>query len=216
MNYADIRQQVIDGCLSIQRKGLIRGTSGNISVRGGDGVVMAISPSGIPYEELTQDMIPVLDLYGHPVDEYGRKPSSELPMHLAVMKARPDVGAVVHTHSRFSTIIGILGEELPVLTIPLMFYAPNPAPIAPFELPGSAELGEGVVQYLGNGHAVIMEHHGLLTVGTTIEEAITCSEYIEEGAEIAYYCRLATGSYPAIPEDKVNEMLRILDSGRTL
>ena len=216
MNYLDIRQQVIDASLKTQKLGLIRGTSGNISVRSSDGKVIAITPSSIPYEELTPEMIPLIALDGTVV-EGNCKPSSELPMHLAVMNARPDVNAVVHTHSKFSTILGIIGQELPVNTIPLMFYAPKPAPIVPFELPGSKALGEAVVNGLGSrGSAVILEMHGLLAVGKTLDKALSCTEYVEEGAEIALYCKLATGEVRSIPTDKMLQMLEIVRSGRAL
>lgn len=216
MNYTDIRKQVIDASLKAQKLGLIRGTSGNISVRSENGEVIAITPTSIPYEDLTPDLIPLVDPEGKTV-EGDTKPSSELPMHLAVMNARRDVNAVVHTHSKYSTILSIIGQELPVNTIPLIAYAPSPAPIVPFEFPGTEMLGQAVVQGLGeHGHAVILELHGLLTVGKTLEKAMTCSEYVEEGAEIALYCKLATGNACGIPEDKIQTMLQFLMKGRAL
>ena len=138
-------------------------------------------------------------------------------MHLAVMRARPDVNAVVHTHSKFSTILSIIDEPLPVCTIPLIMYAPNPAPIMPFEFPGSQSLGESAVKGLGDrGSAVILAMHGLLTVGKTLDKALTCTEYIEEGTEIAVITKLATGETRGIPQEKINEMIQILMSGRAL
>jgi len=215
MRYEDIRKQVIDGCFDMQKKNLIRGTSGNISIRC-DENLFAISPSSIPYEKLTTNMIPLVDMEGNVVESSAR-PSSELPMHLTILRARPDVNCIVHTHSKFSTILSILKMELPICTIPLLFYAPNPAPIVPFELPGSEELGQAVVKGLGkDGQAVIMEQHGLLAVGESLEKAMTCCEYIEEGAEIAYYCRLAADEVRAIPNDKVEKMMEILSTGRAL
>lgn len=214
--YTEIRKQVIKASLDTQKKGLIRGTSGNISIRSADGKVVAITPTSIPYEELTPEMIPLVDLDGNIVDGC-TKPSSELPMHLAVMRARPDVNAVVHTHSKFSTLLSIIGEPLPICTVPLMLYAPDPAPIMPFELPGSVELGESAVRGLGEkGNAVILELHGLLSVGKTIDKAMTCTEYIEEGAEIAFLTKLATGATKGIPDDKVKLLLEILSTGRAL
>ena len=216
MSYNDIRAAVIKASLDVQKKGLIRGTSGNISLRSEDGKVIAITPSSIPYEDLTPEMIPLVDSDGNIV-EGDTKPSSELPMHLAVMRARPDVNAVVHTHSKFSTILSIIDEPLPVCTIPLIMYAPNPAPIMPFEFPGSQSLGESAVKGLGDrGSAVILAMHGLLTVGKTLDKALTCTEYIEEGAEIAVITKLATGETRGIPQEKIKEMIQILMSGRAL
>jgi len=216
MSYTDIRQQVIDASIKAQKLGLIRGTSGNISLRSDDKEVVAITPTSIPYEDLTPEMIPLVTLDGKIV-EGNTRPSSELPMHLAVLRARGDVNAVVHTHSKFSTILGIIGQELPVNTIPLIAYAPKPAPIVPFEFPGTEMLGAAAAKGLGErGSAVILELHGLLTVGKTLEKAMTCSEYVEEGAEIAFYCRLASGNVRGIPDDKIQAMIQFLTSGRAL
>lgn len=93
-------------------------------------------------------------------------------------------------------------------------YAPNPAPIMPFEFPGSQSLGESAVKGLGDrGSAVILAMHGLLTVGKTLDKALTCTEYIEEGAEIAVITKLATGETRGIPQEKIKEMIQILMSG---
>lgn len=223
--YKELRQQVIDASRLIQRKGLIRGTSGNISLRSADGAAIAITPSGIEYEELTWDMIPLIDEAGNVIPceanetvlAKGYKPSSEVLMHTAVLRARGDAAAVVHTHSKFSTLLSFLGQELPVMTIPMIAYFPTPAPIVPFELPGSAALAEAAVMGLGaRGNAVILEKHGLLTVGKTLEKALTCTEYIEEGAEYVYLLRAAGSPVEGIDHAKIREMLDILKSGRAL
>ena len=216
MNYSDIRKKIIEASLKAQKLGLINGTSGNISVRSADGKAIAITPTSVPYEDLTPDMVPLVDSCGKLLKgECG--PSTELPMHLAVLNARRDINAVVHTHSKFSTILGNIGQRLPVCTIPLIAYGPDPAPIVPFELPGSSELGQAVVKALGEkGCAVILELHGLLTVGADLDAAMSCSEYIEEGAQIAFYCRLAGGSIKEIPPDKMRQAMEIWASGRAL
>jgi len=252
MDYEEARRQVIEACLGMQKKGLIRGTSGNVSVRirkyadaepdprWADEDCLAISPTSIPYEDLTPEMIPIVDMQGNVLDG-SCKPSSELPLHLAVMRARTDAGAVVHTHSKFSTIMGILGQKIPLNTIPMVYYVKRPVPVASFEIPGSKELGDAVVREL-NGisldearsdyprKAVLLEHHGLVTLGKDMEDALCVAEYVEEAAEIAYYVSLADSAGTAhhslismigsvsgsIPDAKVAEMLKIADSGRAL
>ncbi len=216
MNYTDIRTKIIEASLKAQKLGLIKGTSGNISLRSEDGKVVAITPTSIPYEDLTPEMIPLVNSSGKLL-EGAYKPSIELPMHLAIMNARKDINSVVHTHSKFSTILGNIGAPLPVCTIPLIIYGPDPAPIVQFELPGSDELGRAVVKALGEkGSAVILELHGLLTVGASLDAAMSCSEYIEEGAEIALYCRLAGGAAKEIPADKIQKAMEFWSSGRAL
>ena len=216
MNYKDIRQEVIDASLKAQRLGLIRGTSGNISLKSTDGKVIAITPSAIPYEDLRPEMIPLVDEMGN-VLEGTCKPSSELPMHTAVLRARPEQRAVVHTHSKCSTILSVIEEPLPVMTIPMVQYSPHTVPIIPFFLPGSLELAEAVTEAIGKTNmAVLLGQHGLLTVGPTLQDAMSCAEYVEEAAEIALYCKLITGKLKALPGESVKALLAILESGRAV
>ncbi len=215
MEYMDIRRAVIDASLKAQKQGLIRGTSGNISIRSDDGKVIAITPTSIPYELLAPEDIPLIDENGT-VLEGKNKPSSEMPMHTAIMRARRDVYAIVHTHSKFATVLSIIGQPLPVMTVPLIGYAPDPAPIVPFEVPGSDQLGQAVVRALGKkGSAAILEHHGMIAVGKTIQKAMSCTDYVEEGAEIAFYCSLA-GPVKGISAQQIAHMREILSSGRAL
>lgn len=224
-DYREIRQQCIDASLYVQKKGLINGTSGNISIRSDDGKVVAITPSGVEYQSLEWDMIPLVDLGCNILDIEANervirehlKPSSEVPMHTAVLKARPDINVVVHTHCKYCTILSYLGQELPIMTIPMIAYFPTPAPIAPFELPGSRALAESAIKGLGEkGSAVILEKHGLLTVGKTMQKALDCTEYIEEGAEYAYLLRAAGAKVEGIETARILEMFEILKSGRAL
>ena len=107
-----VRAAVITAALRLLDAGLVRGTSGNVSARDGD--LVAVTPTGVDYRRLDAASVPVVGLDGRVVD--GRlAPSSELPLHLAVYRARPDVGAVVHTHSTFATTFAVLGEELPAV-----------------------------------------------------------------------------------------------------
>lgn len=185
MKYLSERESMIAACLYMQRSGMIKGTSGNISVRVPEGVL--ISPSGVAYESLRAEDISLVSLKGQTLS--GAKPSSELPLHLAVYRAREDVGAVVHSHSKFSTVMASLCETLPAVTVPgCEFY---PVKSAPFVLPGSEALAEKTVEKLGDGSAVLMEHHGLLSVGKELSGAMKAAEYVEENAEIAYWLYLS-------------------------
>ena len=185
MEYLSERESIIAACLYMQRSGMIKGTSGNISVRVAEGVL--ITPSGTDYELLKPEDISLVSLEGQALS--GAKPSSEMPLHLAVYKAREDVGAVVHSHSRFSTVMASLCEVLPAVTVPgCEFY---PVKSAPFVLPGSEELADVTVEKLGKGSAVLMEHHGLLCAGKNLPAAMKAAEYVEENAEIAYWLHLS-------------------------
>lgn len=210
MEYTDIRQSIIAAALYMQRSGMIRGTSGNISVRVPEGVL--VTPSSVPYEELEPEDICLVSLEGEHLD-CRRRPSSETPLHLAVYAARPDVGAVVHAHSEYSTVMASLCGVLPAVTVPgTEFY---PVKSVPFLLPGSEALADAVAEALGDGSAVIMAHHGLVCAAQTLKKAMGAAEYVEENARIAYRLRLA-GSESAIPEAEIAKLKAALSQGKAI
>lgn len=206
--YQEIREKVIHYSLQTQKRGLIRGTSGNISLRSDDGQVIAITPSGIPYEELKPESIPLVDEYGNVLD--GKfKPSSELPMHTHILREKKDINAVIHTHAKYCTIMSILNVELPAMTVPQLSMGLFPIKVVPFEIPGSEELGDAIIKYLGdNGKAVMLANHGLINIDKTIERAFAGTEYLEEAAEIAYYCLLGGGMH-SIPQNMIETLIEI-------
>ena len=138
--------------------GLVRGTEGNASARAGE--LVAISPSALAYETLRPEDVSVVTRAGVVLE--GRRPSVELPLHLAVYAARPDVGAVVHTHSPRAT-------------------AKPPVPVADGES-GTAELGAAVVAAAGDGHAVVIRDHGPVCFGVDLTEALTRAFELEDRA----------------------------------
>ncbi len=160
--------------------GLITGSSGNVSLRVGEGIL--ITPTGIPWERVRPEGIVALDFAGR-VRGRGH-PSSEWRLHLVLLRARPDVRAVVHTHSPFATAAALFDQALPVLhdegrllfgeTIPLARHAP----------PGTWELAQNALAALGEGRAVLLPRHGAVAVGRTLDEALTLAEKIEEAARL--------------------------------
>jgi L-ribulose-5-phosphate 4-epimerase len=117
IKYEDIRRQVLEAALRSNELGLIHGTSGNISIRDEKDNVVAITPSGIPYQTMKVEDIAIVDLDGNWIDG-PYKPSSETPMHTGILKNRPDMNAVVHTHSKYATVMSMSGEPLPSATLP--------------------------------------------------------------------------------------------------
>lgn len=211
VDYQEIREKVIYFSLQSQKTGLIKGTSGNISLRSDDGKVIAITPTSIPYELLKPEDIPLVDENGKVLD--GKtKPSSELPMHTHVLRARKDINAVVHTHAMFCTVMSVLNISLPAMTVPQLGMGLFPVNVIPFEMPGSEDLGNAIVNGLGDGgKGVLMANHGMLVVDTSLEKAFAGAEYLEEAAQIAYYSLLGGGINP-IPEKIINIMVEIAKS----
>ena len=156
MKYEKIRKQVLDAILDAVDQGLIKGTSGNIALRDDEDDVVAITPSGIPYKGMTLEDIAIVDLNGKWL-EGNYKPSSEVPMHTAVLRARPDVKATVHTHAMNATIMAMGDDaELKPITPPQCEFVP--VGIVPFTMPGSDEVADKVVEALGkDGRSVLIK-----------------------------------------------------------
>lgn len=198
MKYEGIRRQVLDALHKAAACGLIHGTSGNIAVRDPIENVIAISPSARPYDSMTVEEIAVVTPDGTWIDG-AYKPSSETPMHTAVYRARPDVGATVHAHGMFSTIMAMQGGELPPTTPPQAELAPIRT--VPFALPGSDELARSVAETLGENRVVLLKNHGSFCCGKDMEAALSAAIYTEEAAQTAYYALLLGKFQPLRPEE---------------
>jgi L-fuculose-phosphate aldolase len=144
----EVREELVGTLRRMAEGGLVRGTEGNASARAGKLVV--VSPTGLPYDTLRPEDVCLVTARGDLVD--GPEPSVELPMHLAVLAARPDVGAVVHTHSPRAT-------------------ANPPVPVA-VGVSGTPELGAAVVEAAGDGLAVVIQDHGPVCFGTDLADAL--------------------------------------------
>jgi L-fuculose-phosphate aldolase len=144
--------------------GLVVGTAGNLSVRLDDRV--AITPSAVPYEELTPDRVALVALDGTALEG---DPSRELPLHLAVYR-ETDADAVVHTHSPWATALACTAHELPAVHY-LVAELGGPVRVAPYATPGSEELGQALLPALTERSAALLASHGGVTVGATLEQA---------------------------------------------
>ncbi|MEU6556824.1 class II aldolase/adducin family protein [Streptomyces sp. NPDC046915] len=161
--------------------GLVVGTSGNVSVRVGDTVL--VTPSGIPYDRLTRHDVTGVDLTGRQV--LGTLvPTSELPMHLAVYRTTDAaVGAVVHTHAVHATAVSTLVTELP--TVHYMTSAlGGPVRVAPYATYGTEELAENMLRALADRSGCLLQNHGTITYGTTLDQAY------DRTAQLEWMCRL--------------------------
>lgn len=205
MKYENARKQVLEAILDALEKGLIHGTSGNIALKDEEENIIAITPSGISYKGMKPEDIAIVDMDGKWIDG-PYKPSSELPMHMAVMKARPEIKATVHTHSMFATIMA-MGEnpELRPITPPQCEF--TPVKIVPFTTPGTDEVAEKVAEAIGKkGRACLIKNHGMFTCGRDMKAAMYATEYTEEMAQTAYYAK-AIGVYEPMPRE-VEQLLQ--------
>ena len=186
MKYVKIRKQVLEAILEAVDLGLISGTSGNIAVQDEDENIVAITPSGIIYKTMKAEDIAIVDMDGNWIDGQF-KPSSETPMHTAVLRARDDVKATVHTHGMFATIMAMNDEPLLPITPPQSEFVP--VNIVPFVMPGSDELAGTVVDTLADGRAVLLKNHGMFCCGRSIKDAMAATIYTEEMAKRDILCQ---------------------------
>lgn len=164
-------------------KGLVKGTSGNISARIPGANMFLIKPSGARMDSLKPEELVLVDLNGNKISG-ARGVSAETPMHAAIYRARGDVMAVVHTHAPTATAFGIAGKAILPLQIEVFMLLPNGVPVVPFLQPGSVALAEAVQEKMASFDAVILENHGIVTVGVSVEAACCLNEMVEESAKI--------------------------------
>lgn len=198
------KKQVIEAAQEMERKGLVVGTAGNISLRlkAADGQeLLAITPSGRYYDSLKVDDIVVVDFAGQKV-EGELKATIETVMHIEVHKARKKMNAVVHAHAPFCSAIAVAGMDIPPLIDEQVILIGGEIEVARYGLPGTPELAKNVVEALGPRNAVLLANHGVLSVGRDMREALTFCELAEELAKI-YVSSLSMGRINQLPAEVV-------------
>jgi L-fuculose-phosphate aldolase len=181
-----VRTAVVEVAREMLRRGLVSGTSGNVSARDGDKVV--ITPARLRYEEMTEDDLVALGPGGEPIGG-DREPSSERRVHLAIYAARPDAGAIVHTHSVHATAWSFLGEPLDTGTEELEAAVGGAVLTSRFAPTGTDEIAEEAVKALGERGAVLLGRHGVVGVGDTPPAALATCVVVERQAELAWLLR---------------------------
>ncbi|MGM8212410.1 L-fuculose-phosphate aldolase [Virgibacillus sp. W0430] len=203
------RIDIITYCQKLLHSGLTKGTGGNISIYDREQGLMAISPSGIDYDDLVPEDIVVLDM-DHNIVDGRRKPSSELQMHSIFYKKREDLNAIVHTHSTFAKTLSSLRWRLPAVSY-LVAYAGKDVRCAKYASFGTKELAENAFKGMEDRRAVFLANHGLLTGAQDIKNAFNIAEEIEFCAEV-YYRAKSIGS-PVILDNM--EMARMEEAFKT-
>jgi L-fuculose-phosphate aldolase len=212
LEHQELREEVARVAKALIRTGLVTGTSGNVSARTPEGNVL-VTPSGVDYEVLGPEDVVLVDLDTN-VLEGTLVPSTETPMHTGIYKARQDVDAVVHTHSRFATTLACLGWEIPPVHYMLTTLGPDGRiPLAPYTLYGTEELADHAANALGESHnACLLRTHGTIAVGESAEKAFSRTVVLEEMAEVYYRARLAGEPILLTPEE-VDEVAAKITTG---
>ena len=194
-----LRSALVAANLQLVRDGLNQGTSGNVSLRHGDHLL--ITPTGVPAERVDAAMIAAMPLAGDGDWSGPARPSSEWRLHRDILVARPDVGAVVHTHSLYATVLATQHRSIPALHYMIAAFGGaliRCTPYAPF---GTQALSDLIVEYLGDRHGVLLGNHGMVATGTTLDQALWRAAELELLAKLTVLATLG-GTLPVILPDE--------------
>ena len=210
MKWQSERTIVVQAAQQLLRLGLVAATSGNVSMRlEGDEKegLIAVTPAGTDYETMTPEDIVVVD-YDVDVIEGDTVPSSESLTHVAVYKARPDISAVIHTHSIYASVLAVAGVALPPILDELVAYLGGPVEVAEYGFPSTEDLGEKAIQAMGERNAVFIRNHGVVAAGRDMPDALRACELVERAAQIYIQAR-ALGSVRTLPSEVVEAEVNI-------
>lgn len=198
-----LRKLVVMTALEMSLSGLSPGRSGNVSARFNDG--MLITPTGMAYEEMEAKDIVFVASDGS-VPSKQRKPSSEWALHLAAYHARPDMHAVVHTHSLHAVVLACAGRSIPAFHYMVAVAGSSDIPVIPYATFGSDKLANNVGSGLVERNACLMAHHGAIALGATLADALELAHEVEVLAE-QYTKVLALGPPAVLPESEMQIVL---------
>jgi len=179
---------------------LTTGSGGNLSIYNRQLGYIAIKPTGVDYFEMQPEDVVVINPAGETVDG-SLKPSSEVSLHLGLLKARPEINAVVHTHQVYATTLACLNWEIPAVHY-LVGFSGNKVPLAPYATYGTKELAENVIRSIGQYNVCLMANHGIVTVGNNLATAFAAAEEIELVARLYYQAR-CIGEPVILPDEEM-------------
>lgn len=208
------QEAVLWGCRTMVDKGYVLGTAGNISVKVEGEDLFVITPTSHSYASLTPEDLVTVDMQGNVVAGK-HKPSMEYLIHLNLFVLRPEINGVVHTHSKYATVVSAIREieKVPLLDIETMSYIGGDIAIAPFASPGSVQLADNIKSSIGFNSGIVMESHGAVGIGTNIEKAMIACDNIERTCEL-YWAILATGLTPKTLPESYLATARVISLGR--
>ena len=199
-----LQKQVVEAAKKMSGDGLASGSFGNISVCDREHDLLAITPSGVLYDQMCAEDICLVHLDGSPVEGVVNrfKPSSELPMHTAIYRMRPDCNAIVHTHAAYCTVCAATGVSLPIVIGELGMIAPDQVPLVPYYAPGSIGLAQGAAEALKDSNGCLLGNHGAITISDTLDRAYMLAQILEDGARVYTLGQLMGGAREIPEEDR--------------
>ena len=196
------KEEVLWGCRLMVERGYLLGTVGNLSARADGTDLVVITPTSLPYDRMTEEDLVVVNMNGEIVSGK-HQPSIECSMHLGVYWARPELRALVHTHSKYATTVSLIKglDIMPAIDTEQSLYLGGDINIVPFAFPGSKELAEYVKDGIGTTAGLLMANHGALGVGISMKDAVIASDIIERNSEMYLLLKAGGFDYKPMTED---------------
>jgi len=201
----DDQQALVEVCRRLYNRQLLAATDGNVSLRRGDSLL--VTPSGVNKGFIRPEQILTLDLEGRVVEGEGA-PTTEILMHLTVYRRRPDIAAVVHAHPPWATACTIAGVSLEPGVLPEVVLTLGAIPTAPYATTGTPALAAAIRELIREYDAVLLAHHGALTLGRDLEDAVNKMEKVEHAALVVALAHLLGGARP-LPAAEVAYLTRL-------
>jgi len=201
-----LREQIIEQCLWMNSSGLNQGTSGNISVRYKD--TMLITPSGIPYGQLKPDDIAAMSLKHDRFEWEGPcKPSSEWHFHRAILQSQPSYGAIVHTHSTYATVLSMANTKIPACHYMIAAFGGNTVRCSKYATFGTPKLSTNILKAMKNRSACLMANHGMVVAGTTLSKAMWAAVELETLSK-QYYLASRLDNMVVLPNKEMDRVVK--------
>jgi L-fuculose-phosphate aldolase len=210
MDEATLRREIVAAAQRMNAIGINQGTSGNISVR--HGTDMLITPSATPYEDMRPEHIAAMRLDGNDGAWRGPlKPSTEWPMHLEILRGRPDAGAVVHAHATYCTVLSILRREIPAVHYMMAVFGGTTIRCAPYATFGTPELAALALESLTDRQACLLANHGMVVIAPTLARAMWLAAELETLARM-FVEALRIGTPTILSDADITETARRFDN----
>lgn len=197
----ELRKLVCEVNQELPKNNLVTMTSGNVSGRDSETGYVVIKPSGVSFEDLTPEKMSVVDLEGN-IIESDYSPSVDTPTHLVIYRNMPHVMSVIHTHSNYATSFAAIGMPIPAVLTAIADEFGGPIPCGPYCQIGEEQIGEAVVEYIGDSPAMLLQNHGVFAVGANPKAALKAAVMVEDVAKTVHLAMLKGVLIP-IPDEEV-------------
>ncbi|MDR3333624.1 MAG: class II aldolase/adducin family protein [Treponema sp.] len=202
MMYEELRNEVYEMNMELFNEGLVVWTGGNVSGLAAEKGHIVIKPSGVPFKKLSPQNMVVTDLNGSVV-EGDLAPSVDLPVHIYIYKHRPDVRGISHTHSPYATSFALLGQPIPAALSPIVHLLGSEVPCSRYAQAAYEDTGKAIIEAAGEkGLVVLVQRHGVFTMGKTPNESVKIATQVEEAARTIHYA-MQRGKVEPMPDDEI-------------